>query len=102
ATELSCLRATNGLLAGARTDARPTDLKHALRNLPGTMPSFREVCERSSISGVQNSGSMAAFPQGFVRNMRLMDKDAYWLNTSIKGDCVAGTGSFMHCAITTN
>ncbi|WP_330337052.1 hypothetical protein [Streptomyces sp. NBC_00557] len=37
-----------------------------LRNLPGTMPSFREVCGRPSISGAQNSGSMAAFSAGFA------------------------------------
>lgn len=73
-----------------------------LRNLPGTMPSFREACGRSSISGVQNSGSMAAFSSGFAKNMRLMDRDAYWLNTNIEGDCATGTGTFMHCTMTTN
>lgn len=73
-----------------------------LRNLPGTMPSFREVCGRSSISGVQNSGSTAAFSAGFAKKMRLMDRDAYWLNTDIKGDCATGTGTFMHCTMTTN
>ncbi|MGW1620867.1 golvesin C-terminal-like domain-containing protein [Streptomyces sp. NPDC002172] len=73
-----------------------------LRNLPGTVPSFNEVCGRSAISGVQNQGSMAAFSAGFAKKMRLMKKDAYWLDTAISGDCDSRTGNFIKCTMTTN
>ncbi|WP_234341549.1 Tat pathway signal protein [Streptomyces sp. NRRL S-646] len=73
-----------------------------LRNLPGTIPSFNEVCGRSAISGLQNSGSMAAFSAGFAKKMRLMQQDAYWLDTAISGDCAPQTGSFIKCTMKTN
>ncbi|MFF7274780.1 Tat pathway signal protein [Streptomyces griseorubiginosus] len=73
-----------------------------LRNLPGTVPSFNEVCGRSAISGVQNQGSMAAFSAGFAKKMRLMKKDAYWLDTAILGTCAPRTGNFIQCTMTTD
>ncbi|WP_370419493.1 hypothetical protein AB8O64_14125 [Streptomyces sp. QH1-20] len=57
-----------------------------LYNIDGHAPTWREVCGRSAISGKHNSGSMAGF-SGFVRNMRLLDKDPYWLETGMSGQC---------------
>lgn len=71
-----------------------------LRNLPGSYTSFNEVCGRSAISGSQNSGSMSAFSSGFAKKMRLMDKDAYWLDTGLAGDCSVADMDAWRCTMT--
>lgn len=67
-----------------------------LYNIGGYAPQWTEVCGRSSISGRQNSGSMGQFPTGFAANMRLMDRDAYWLNTGMSAQC-SPNGRSLHC-----
>ncbi|MGW0419784.1 golvesin C-terminal-like domain-containing protein [Streptomyces sp. NPDC003015] len=57
-----------------------------LYNLNGTVPSWTEVCGRSAISDTDNQQSMSPFG-GFITKMRLMGKDAYWLDTATSGDC---------------
>ncbi|MFJ9483513.1 Tat pathway signal protein [Streptomyces mirabilis] len=71
-----------------------------LYNIGGYAPLWTEVCGRSSISGQQNSGSMSQFG-GFIRNMRLTDKDAYWLDTGLSGQCTDGIRS-IKCTMTAN
>lgn len=68
--------------------------------MPGTLTTFKEVCGRSAISGSQNRGSMGAFSAGFVNNMRLMDKDAYWLETNITGSCTSANSDAWRCTMT--
>ncbi|MFF7051720.1 Tat pathway signal protein [Streptomyces griseorubiginosus] len=57
-----------------------------LYNLNGTVPTWTEVCGRSAISDTDNQQSMSPFG-GFITKMRLMGKDAYWLDTATSGDC---------------
>ncbi|TFE54541.1 hypothetical protein E3E14_07305 [Streptomyces sp. ICN441] len=76
------------------------DGKIHLRNLPGALTTFKEVCGRSAISGSQNRGSMGAFSAGFVNNMRLMDKGAYWLETNITGNCTSANSDAWRCTMT--
>lgn len=71
-----------------------------LYNIGGYAPLWTEVCGRSSISGQQNSGSMSQFG-GFIKNMRLMGKDAYWLDTGLSGQCTEGVRS-VKCTMATN
>ncbi|RPE26669.1 hypothetical protein EDD90_10963 [Streptomyces sp. Ag109_O5-1] len=68
-----------------------------LYNIGGYAPQWTEVCGRSSISNTQNGGSMNQFP-GFARNMRLMDRDAYWLDTGMSAQCTPN-GRSLHCAM---
>ncbi|MEU5915232.1 hypothetical protein [Streptomyces sp. NPDC047141] len=65
-----------------------------LFSLNGTDPTFGEVCGRSAISGMHNQESMGNHFATFMRDMRLMDKDAYWLDTRMNdgGTCAYGTG----------
>lgn len=53
----------------------------------GKVPTFFEVCGRSSISGSHNQESMGANFSSFMKGMRIMDKDAYWLDTRVTGTC---------------
>ncbi|WP_328665522.1 hypothetical protein OG905_00910 [Streptomyces sp. NBC_00322] len=55
----------------------------------GKVPTFNEVCGRSSISGIHNQESMGGNFTSFMKQMRIMDKDAYWLNTRMTGSCAA-------------
>ncbi|SEO39793.1 golvesin C-terminal-like domain-containing protein [Actinacidiphila rubida] len=68
-----------------------------LYNIGGYAPQWTEVCGRSSISGNQNSGSMNQFP-GFATNMRLLDRDAYWLDTGMSAQC-SPNGRSLSCAM---
>lgn len=70
-----------------------------LRNLPGALTTFNEVCGRSAISGSQNRASMGAFSAGFVNNMRLMDRDAYWLEPNITGNCSSANSDAWRCTM---
>ncbi|CAL9326333.1 hypothetical protein SUDANB51_00514 [Streptomyces sp. enrichment culture] len=60
-----------------------------LYNLNGSVPTWTEVCGRSAISDRDNQDSMSPFggAYGFSKKMRLMDKDAYWLDTATSGNC---------------
>ncbi|WP_189959348.1 hypothetical protein [Streptomyces violascens] len=71
-----------------------------LYNIDGQAPTWREVCGRSAISGKHNSGSMGGF-SGFAKNMRLMDKDPYWLETGMSGQCTTDAKSFK-CSLRAN
>ncbi|MEV7685426.1 hypothetical protein [Streptomyces bungoensis] len=46
-----------------------------------TLPTWKEVCGRASMSNNQNTQSMALFPD-FRNKNRLMDKDDYWLDVA--------------------
>ncbi|MCD9195189.1 hypothetical protein [Streptomyces albireticuli] len=70
-----------------------------LYDIDGHAPTWREVCGRSAISGKRNSGSMAGL-SGFVRNMRLLDKDPYWLETGMTGQC-AQDSKTVKCTLRT-
>ncbi|MEU1939189.1 hypothetical protein ACH49O_36375 [Streptomyces coeruleorubidus] len=65
-----------------------------LFSLNGTDPTFSEVCGRSAISGMHNQESMGNHFATFMRDMRIMDKDAYWLDTRMDdgGTCEYGIG----------
>ncbi|MDI3390129.1 hypothetical protein QIS99_28645 [Streptomyces sp. B-S-A8] len=65
-----------------------------LFSLNGTDPTFSEVCGRSAISGMHNQESMGNHFATFMRDMRIMDKDAYWLDTRMDdgGTCKYGIG----------
>jgi hypothetical protein len=69
-----------------------------LYNIDGKVPTWKEVCGRSAISGKHNQGSMAAFG-GFAKNMRLLDKDPYFLETNMSGTCEDKNGTFT-CTMT--
>ncbi|MGH4036072.1 hypothetical protein ACQB60_45070 [Actinomycetota bacterium Odt1-20B] len=51
------------------------------------VPTLGEVCGRSAISGIHNQESMGANFAKFMTQMRIMDKDAYWLDTCMTGKC---------------
>ncbi|WP_406263083.1 hypothetical protein OHT93_00490 [Streptomyces sp. NBC_00191] len=56
----------------------------------GKVPTFHEVCGRSSISGIHNPGvDGRELHQLHEADARIMDKDAYWLNTRMTGSCAA-------------
>lgn len=65
-----------------------------LYSLNGTDPTFTEVCGRSAISGMHNQESMGNHFATFMRDNRIMDKDAYWLDTRMNdgGTCTYGIG----------
>ncbi|MBX9394252.1 Tat pathway signal protein [Streptomyces sp. TRM72054] len=69
-----------------QTYATQIDSTMHLYNLSGTVPTWTEVCGRSAISDRDNQDSMSPFG-GFITKMRLMGKDAYWLDTAVSGDC---------------
>ncbi|MGW7385963.1 hypothetical protein [Streptomyces sp. NPDC054794] len=58
--------------------ARKHGTKVHLYNIDnGKMPTFYEVCGRSSISGMHNHESMGGNFNNFMKRMRIMDKDAH-------------------------
>ncbi|MFG2627598.1 hypothetical protein [Streptomyces sp. NPDC048473] len=59
-----------------------------LYNIDGTVPTFYEVCGRSAISGIHNQESMGTNFATFMKDIRIMDKDAYWLDTRMTESCV--------------
>ncbi|WP_405889199.1 hypothetical protein OG427_00155 [Streptomyces sp. NBC_00133] len=70
--------------------AKKHETKIHLYNIDnGKVPTFNEVCGRSSISGNQNQQSMGGNFNNFMKQMRIIDKDAYWLNTRMTGNCAA-------------
>ncbi|MFD5074411.1 hypothetical protein [Streptomyces sp. NPDC058371] len=76
-----------------------------LFSLNGTDPTFKEVCGRSAISGMHNQESMGNHFATFMRDMRIMDKDAYWLDTRMSpgSTCTYGTpgnGDPVICKLT--
>ncbi|MGW1278889.1 hypothetical protein ACWD4V_18310 [Streptomyces tsukubensis] len=68
----------------------------------GVVPTFHEVCGRSAISGIQNQESMGGNFNNFMKQMRIMDRDAYWLNTRLTGVCepTDATGQPLTCIMT--
>lgn len=66
------------------------------------VPHFNEVCGRSAISGVHNQESMGSNFASFMKQMRIMDRDAYWLDTRMTGNCdpTDGTGKPFRCTMT--
>ncbi|MET8450232.1 hypothetical protein [Streptomyces sp. NPDC005209] len=74
-----------------------------LFSINGTDPTFKEVCGRSAISGMHNQESMGAHFAKFMSEMRLMDKDAYWLDTRITpgNTCLNSSGTPVICKLTT-
>ncbi|MGH3239513.1 MAG: hypothetical protein ACRDNL_03980 [Spirillospora sp.] len=76
-----------------------TDTVH-LFNIDGLVPTWKEVCGRSAISGRHNSGSMAAFP-AFNVNQHLLDRDPYWLNTNMSAKCASDSAT-VECTMTAN
>ncbi|WP_328406343.1 hypothetical protein OHS70_38905 (plasmid) [Streptomyces sp. NBC_00390] len=57
-----------------------------LYNIDGTYAEFGDptnapVCGRSAMSGIHNQESMGNRFATFMKDMRIMDKDAYWLDT---------------------
>lgn len=73
-----------------QTFAKEYEGRVHLYNIDGAIPDFTEVCGRSAMSGNQNQGSMNRFGT-FMRDMRIMDKDAYWLDTRMTGNCLYTT-----------
>ncbi|MBB5939215.1 hypothetical protein [Streptomyces zagrosensis] len=71
-----------------------------LYDIDGHVPTWKEICGRSAISGKHNQGSMAGFG-GFAKNMRLMDRDPYWRETNMRGDCQDKDGGFK-CTMSIN
>ncbi|WP_200804559.1 carbohydrate-binding protein [Actinacidiphila paucisporea] len=69
-----------------------------LYNIGGYAPQWSEVCGRSAIAGSQNSGSMSQFG-GFRSNMRLLNGDAYLLDTGITSGCTP-VGRSLTCTMT--
>jgi hypothetical protein len=65
-----------------------------LFSLYGTDPTFSEVCGRSAISGTHNQEPMAGHFANFMKQRRIKDKDAYWLDTRMDngGTCRYGAG----------
>lgn len=78
-------RAPNGR-ACIQTFAKEHEGDIHLYNIDGMIPDFAEVCGRSAMSGRQNQESMSVFPQ-FRAAVRLMDSDAYWVDSRMSGDC---------------
>ncbi|MGW4201019.1 hypothetical protein [Streptomyces sp. NPDC004726] len=66
-----------------------------LFSLNGTDPTFKEVCGRSAMSGIHNQQSMGDAFAKFMRANRIMDKDAYWLDTRMSAGitCLYGSGN---------
>ncbi|MFH9735741.1 hypothetical protein [Streptomyces sp. NPDC017260] len=65
-----------------------------LFSLNGTDLTFSEVCGRSVISGMHNQESMGGHFANSMKQMRIKDKDAYWLDTRMDdgGTCHQGVG----------
>ncbi|MCX5083992.1 hypothetical protein ACFC18_40195 [Streptomyces sp. NPDC056121] len=73
-----------------------------LLSLDGTDPTFTEVCGRSAISGMHNQQSMGGHFGKFMKDMRIMDKDAYWLDTRMTPGitCLNGGSTPVICKLT--
>ncbi|MFF0067177.1 hypothetical protein ACFYRC_37915 [Streptomyces sp. NPDC005279] len=73
-----------------------------LFSINGTDPTFKEVCGRSSMSGMHNKESMGGNFGTFMRAMRIMDKDAYWLDTRMTAGstCLYGSATPVVCKLT--
>ncbi|WNI17059.1 hypothetical protein [Actinacidiphila sp. ITFR-21] len=69
-----------------------------LYNIGGYAPQWSEVCGRSSISGSQNSGSAGGL-SSFFSNLRLMNGDAFLLDTGMTSNC-APVGRSLTCTMT--
>ncbi|MFE2314900.1 hypothetical protein ACFXC8_17340 [Streptomyces sp. NPDC059441] len=98
---------TSGVPSGAacvQTYATLVDGTMHVYNLNGTVPSWTEVCGRSAMSDRDNQGSMSVFggAYGFSKKMRLMGKDAYWLNTAMNGHCATANvnSTSVKCTMT--
>ncbi|WP_179023519.1 hypothetical protein [Streptomyces sp. IMTB 2501] len=86
--------------ACAQTLASKQDGTVHLFNIHGLVPTWKEVCGRSAISGNDNSGSMAGFA-AFNANQRLLDRDLCWLNTNMLAACSADSTT-VKCTMTAN
>ncbi len=66
-----------------------------LLSVADTDPTFFEVCGRSAMSGIHNQESMGNRFATFMREMRIMDKDAYFVDTRMTAvnACVYGAAS---------
>ncbi|MFD4861642.1 hypothetical protein [Streptomyces atratus] len=76
--------------ACVQTFAKKEDGRVHLYNIDSPtvpVPTFQEVCGRSSISGIHNQETMGGNFTSFMKQMRIMDKDAYWLDTRMTGRC---------------
>ncbi|WP_030912573.1 hypothetical protein [Streptomyces sp. NRRL F-5126] len=71
-----------------------------LFNIDGFVPTWKEVCGRSAISGYENSSSMSGFGS-FNVNQRLLDRDPYWLNTNMSAAC-SQDSTTVKCTMTVN
>ncbi|MFB7356119.1 hypothetical protein [Streptomyces gardneri] len=77
-------------------------------SVDGTNPTFNEVCGRSAISGIHNQESMGNRFVTFMREMRIMDKDAYWVDTRMTAinaclyGAASGLGDPVICKLTAN
>ncbi|NED32234.1 hypothetical protein [Streptomyces sp. SID8499] len=80
--------------ACVNTYAKKSSTLVHLYSLNGTDPAFTEVCGRSAISGMHNQESMGNHFATFMRDNRIMDRDAYWLDTRMDdgGTCTYGIG----------
>ncbi|MEV0416390.1 Tat pathway signal protein [Streptomyces sp. NPDC050448] len=63
-----------------------------------SLPTFQEVCGRSSMSGFVNSGSMNRFG-GFAEYFRLLDADAYYVSVPGFEHCPT-QGPLIQCKMT--
>ncbi|MFH8410559.1 hypothetical protein ACH4FX_38160 [Streptomyces sp. NPDC018019] len=73
-----------------------------LFSLNGADPTFKEVCGRSAISGMHNKESMGSHFAKFMREMRITDKDAYWLDTRMTpgNTCLYASAAPVICKLT--
>lgn len=62
------------------------------------LPTFKEVCGRSSMSQWQNGGSMNRFA-GFASYFRLLDSDSYWVDIPGFDGCTA-KAPLVRCTMT--
>ncbi|MFJ8313530.1 MULTISPECIES: hypothetical protein [unclassified Streptomyces] len=86
--------------ACVQTLAKKQDTAVHLFNIDGLVPTWKEVCGRSAISGQDNSGSMAGFGS-FNASQRLLDRDPYWLNTNMRAAC-SSDSTAVKCTMTAN
>ncbi|MET7719172.1 hypothetical protein ABZS89_43980, partial [Streptomyces sp. NPDC005407] len=71
-------------VAEAAGDENPVDVAELLLR----QPQYKEVCGRSAISGIHNQQSVGGRFSTFLKDMRITDKDAYWLDTRMTESCV--------------
>lgn len=58
-----------------------------LYNIEGNIPTLHEVCGRSAISGAQNRDSVGSRNAKFLKDMRIIDGDPYWLDHRMTENC---------------